>query len=135
MALALGQSFFDGTDEEESAECVASDDRALVLIASWTKEVGAPPAGEDDLAPVSAVVERLVGCWAKAAARHERYAPLGDGLIYADVAGIDGPWAEGESADKAREELEAVLCSWALLRVHEHANDIPEVDGWDLNGL
>lgn len=83
--------------------------------------------------PVPAVVERLVEQYAEVAARHARFTELDDGW-FADVAGLQGAWAEAPTPDEARAELESVIASWALVKIH-NGDRIPLVEGCDLNGL
>ena len=60
--------------------------------------------------------------------RHARYEILGDGTFYAEIPGFDGVYANTETLEASREELEEVLEEWILLRVSKHL-PLPVVDG------
>ncbi len=67
----------------------------------------------------------------RAAMRHARYEILGDGTFYGEIPGFDGVYANTETLEACREELEEVLEEWILLRVAKHL-PLPIVDGNEL---
>jgi predicted RNase H-like HicB family nuclease len=54
----------------------------------------------------------------RAALHHARYEILpSDGSFYGEIPGFDGVYANAETLEECREELEEVLEEWILLRV------------------
>jgi predicted RNase H-like HicB family nuclease len=57
----------------------------------------------------------------QAAMSKARYGILpDDGTIYGEIVGFDGVWANAETLEACRDELEEVLEGWILLRVSLH---------------
>jgi len=54
-----------------------------------------------------------------------------DGSYYGEIAGFEGVYANAESLEKCREELEEVLEEWVLFRVSRNL-PLPTVDGIEL---
>jgi predicted RNase H-like HicB family nuclease len=48
-----------------------------------------------------------------------------------EIPGFDGVWANADTLEGCREELEEVLEEWILLRVSKHL-PLPSVDGIEL---
>ena len=68
----------------------------------------------------------------RAAMRRARYEILpDDGTFYGEIPGFDGVWANADTLEACREELEEVLEEWILLRVSKHLA-VPSVDGIEL---
>ena len=68
----------------------------------------------------------------RAAMRRARYEILpDDGTFYGEIPGFDGVWANTDTLESCREELEEVLEEWILLRVSKHL-PLPTVDGIEL---
>ena len=68
----------------------------------------------------------------RAAMRRARYEILpDDGTFYGEIPGFDGVWANTDTLESCREELEEVLEEWILLRVSKHL-PLPVVDGIEL---
>ena len=68
----------------------------------------------------------------RAAMRRARYEILpDDGSFYGEIPGFDGVWANADTLEGCREELEEVLEEWILLRVSKHL-PLPTVDGIEL---
>ena len=73
---------------------------------------------------------KLIDCWAETAARHAMLEPIGDPPgVFAAVAGIQGPWAFGDTRDEALAELKSVLADWAALKLEDGDDDIPDMEG------
>lgn len=67
-----------------------------------------------------------------AAMRHARYEIVEeDRSYYGEIPGFQGVWADGQSLEGCREQLQEVLEKWILLRVRERL-PLPEVDGHTL---
>jgi predicted RNase H-like HicB family nuclease len=56
----------------------------------------------------------------RAAIRKARYEILPDGTFYGEIVGFKGVYANEDTVEKCREELEEVLEGWILLRVSLH---------------
>jgi predicted RNase H-like HicB family nuclease len=68
----------------------------------------------------------------KAATGKARYEILpDDGSFYGEIAGFDGVWANADTLEACRDELEEVLEGWILLRVSLHF-PLPSIDGIEL---
>lgn len=64
--------------------------------------------------------------------RRARYEILpDDSTFYGEIPGFDGVWANTDTLEGCREELEEVLEEWILLRVSKHL-PLPVVDGIEL---
>jgi predicted RNase H-like HicB family nuclease len=60
-----------------------------------------------------------------------RYEILPDGTFYGEIAGFNGVYANADTLEACRDELEEVLEEWILLRVSRHL-PLPTVDGLEL---
>jgi predicted RNase H-like HicB family nuclease len=68
----------------------------------------------------------------RAAMRKARYEILpDDGTFYGEIPGFDGVYANADTLERCREELDEILEEWILLRVFKHL-PLPAVDGIDL---
>ena len=68
----------------------------------------------------------------RAAMSKARYEILpDDGTFYGEIPGFDGVYANAETLEACRDELEEVLEGWILLRVSLHY-PLPSVDGIEL---
>jgi predicted RNase H-like HicB family nuclease len=54
-----------------------------------------------------------------------------DGTFYGEIEGFQGVYANAETLEACRDELEEVLEEWIFLRVSRQL-DLPVVDGHDL---
>jgi len=66
-----------------------------------------------------------------AAMRKARYEILPDGTFYGEIVGFKGVYANTDTLEECREELEEVLEGWILLRVSLHY-PLPSVDSVEL---
>lgn len=67
-----------------------------------------------------------------AAMQHARIKRLADGSIFATIPPFEGLWANAETEEAARAELQESLEDWILLGFR-HRDPLPIVDGIDLN--
>ncbi len=68
----------------------------------------------------------------RAVMRKARYEILpDDGTFYGWIPGFDGVYANADTLERCREELEEILEEWILLRVFKHLA-LPAVDRIDL---
>jgi len=69
----------------------------------------------------------------KAALHYATYEILtDDGTFYGEIAQCQGVYANAETLESCREQLEEVLEEWILFRLH-HNLLLPVIDGIDLN--
>ena len=70
--------------------------------------------------------------YARAAMRRAKYERLpDDGSYYGEIPGFQGVYANAETLEDCRDELEEVLEEWILFRISEHLA-LPTVDGLEL---
>ncbi len=55
-----------------------------------------------------------------AAMKKARYEILPDGTFYGEIPGFDGVWANADTLEECRDELEEVLEEWILLGISLH---------------
>jgi predicted RNase H-like HicB family nuclease len=68
----------------------------------------------------------------KAAMRRAKYEILADdGSFYGEIQGFDGVYANAETLEACRDELEEVLEEWILFRVSRNLS-LPVVEGLSL---
>lgn len=71
--------------------------------------------------------------YARLAAQMAMVEQTEEGTYFADVEGFPGVWAEADTEDEAREELESVIYGWALLKIEEQDKDLPIIGDINLN--
>jgi predicted RNase H-like HicB family nuclease len=68
----------------------------------------------------------------QAALRHAKYEILADdGSFYGEIPECEGVYANADSLEACREQLEEVLEEWILFRVHQNLA-LPVIDGIEL---
>lgn len=68
----------------------------------------------------------------QAALRHARYEILpDDGAYYGEISECNGVYANAETLEGCRDELQEVLEEWVLFRVHRNL-PLPIIDGIEL---
>jgi len=60
------------------------------------------------------------------------YELLDDGTFYAEIPGIQGVYANSETLETCREQLQEVLEDWIMLGFHQ-GHTLPVIDGINLN--
>jgi predicted RNase H-like HicB family nuclease len=69
----------------------------------------------------------------QAAMRRAKYEILeDDGSFYGHAPDLPGAWANADSLEECREELQEVVEEWIMLGIARH-DPLPVVDGIDLN--
>ena len=68
----------------------------------------------------------------QAAMRAAHYELMEDGRFFATVPPCEGVWADGDTLEAAREELQDVLGDWILIKAR-HGDAFPVVAGVDIN--
>lgn len=65
----------------------------------------------------------------QAAMHHAHYEILpDDGTVYGEISALQGVWANADTVEACREELQEVLEDWLLLKIADH-DPLPTVDG------
>jgi predicted RNase H-like HicB family nuclease len=67
-----------------------------------------------------------------AALREAHYEVMEDGRIFATIAPCQGVWADGDTVEAARDELQSVLEDWILIKAR-HGDTFPLIGGVDIN--
>jgi predicted RNase H-like HicB family nuclease len=74
----------------------------------------------------------LVEAYVKRAMGHAYAREIEPGTWFATVAGLDGAWGDGDTADEARSELREALVGWIAVK-RRFGYDVPAIEGLDLN--
>ena len=77
----------------------------------------------------SALIDRYVASQLRRAVIED----LGEEGLYAEIPGLRGLWADGDTVDAVRVELEDALRSWLNVKIAHCDGDIPQVDQINLN--
>ncbi len=54
-----------------------------------------------------------------------------DGTYFGEIPGFDGVWANNQSLEECRSELQEVLEEWLFLRIAKNRG-VPDIDGMSL---
>ncbi|MGI8777312.1 MAG: type II toxin-antitoxin system HicB family antitoxin [Acidimicrobiales bacterium] len=73
-------------------------------------------------------MDSLIDQWVALAVRHARVRRVDD-LYVADVAGLAGPWADGDTLGGAIASLTEVLADWVVLKLERGDTNIPPMEG------
>ena len=76
--------------------------------------------------------EAMLTDYIQKAMRRARYEILEDGTYYGEIPGFQGVFANAETLEECREQLQDVLEGWILLGLRL-GHRLPTVDGIDLN--
>jgi predicted RNase H-like HicB family nuclease len=69
-----------------------------------------------------------------AAMRKAKYKMLGTSEgFFGEIAGFNGLWASAKSLEACRDELRSVLESWLIIKLRHNDDDLPIVEGINLN--
>ncbi len=60
------------------------------------------------------------------AMRHARYKLIEDGTFFATIPGLEGVWANADTLEGCRTELQSVLEGWLIIKIRE-GDEIPAV--------
>lgn len=81
---------------------------------------------------VEGLPRSIVSLYAKRAEWHARVREVDPGVWVATVAGLDGAYGDGESAQAALDDLFEAVVGWVIVRRRMRLT-IPPIDGLDLN--
>ncbi len=73
----------------------------------------------------------MLTSYIQAAMEKARYEILDDGTYYGEIPGLQGVFANADSLEQCRKELQEVLEGWILLGLRL-GHDLPEIDGIQL---
>ena len=62
------------------------------------------------------------------ALRKAEYRLLDNGTWFAEIPGFEGVWANGQTVEECRIELQEVLEEWLVLKIRDR-DPIPEIEG------
>ena len=74
---------------------------------------------------------KMLTDYIKVSLKKAEYKKLEDGSWYSDIPGFAGVWANGNSVEECRDELQEVLEEWLILKIRDN-DPIPIVNGLDL---
>jgi predicted RNase H-like HicB family nuclease len=67
------------------------------------------------------------------AMKRAAYKLLEDGTHFAEIPELPGVWANGDTLEACRQELQEVLEDWLLLKLRDNDDDIPALQGISLS--
>ncbi len=67
-----------------------------------------------------------------AAMHHAQYKLLEDGTFFGEIPVTPGVWANADTLEACRDELQEVLEDWLMLSIADH-DPLPEIDGITLS--
>jgi len=65
------------------------------------------------------------------ALRKAEYKLLDNGTWFAEIPGFEGIWANGQTVEECRIELQEVLEEWLVLKIRDR-DPIPEIEGAEI---
>ena len=74
----------------------------------------------------------MLTAYIHAAMREARYEMMEDGRFFAVVSPCEGLWADGNTLEGAREQLQDVLEDWILIKAR-HGDIFPVIAGVDID--
>ena len=89
--------------------------------------------GRVSVATVEGLPRSLVEAYADLACRHAKVREVDPGVWFASVAGLEGAWGDGESAEEALGSLREAIIGWVAVKRRLGIQNIPPMEGIDLN--
>jgi len=74
----------------------------------------------------------MITAYIKEAMTRARYKILEDDTFFGEVPGLQGVWANADTLEECRQELQEVLEDWLILKLRDNDNDIPVLGGISL---
>jgi len=74
----------------------------------------------------------ILTAFTNAAMREAKYRILEDGSFFGEIPSCPGVWANQQSLEDCREELQEVLEEWLIVKLRDH-DPLPQIGGIDLN--
>ena len=76
-------------------------------------------------------MKTMLTAYIDAAMRNSKYKILGDGTFYGEIPPLQGVWANADTLEECRIELQSVLEGWIILGL-QFGDQLPEVNGVSL---
>ncbi len=76
-------------------------------------------------------MKTMLTAYIDAAMRNSKYKILGDGTFYGEIPPLQGVWANADTLEECRIELQSVLEGWIILGL-QFDDPIPNVNGVSL---
>ncbi len=76
----------------------------------------------------------MLTTYIQSAMKHAKYEILDDQTFYGEIAGFQGVYANADTLEMCREELQSVLEGWIILGLRM-GHPLPEVDGVRLDAV
>ena len=76
----------------------------------------------------------MLTAYIQSAMRHATYEILDDQMFYGEIVGFQGVYANADTLEQCREELQSVLEGWSILGLRMD-QPLPEVDGLCLDSV
>ena len=73
----------------------------------------------------------MLTAYIDAAMRNAKFETLCDGTVYGEIQGLQGVYANEDTLEQCRDELQSALEGWIILGL-ELGHTIPEMDGINL---
>lgn len=89
------------------------------------------PLGTESNMELWRIPSETLSSYEMAALELARFERLEDGSWYAEIPGFAGVWANGDTEDACRDELQEVLKEWLALKLRDGDDDIPVMAGID----
>jgi predicted RNase H-like HicB family nuclease len=109
---------------------VPGADTALSARFAWLAAATSPIAAPVEL--VEGIPRMQVEAYAQAASRYATVCEVDPSVWFASVAGLDGAWGEGDSAEEARRDLHEAIVGWVAVR-RRLGLEIPVIGNVNLN--
>ena len=74
----------------------------------------------------------MITAYINEAMRRAKYKILDDDTFFGEVPGLQGVWADADTLEECRQELQEVLEDWLILKLRDNDNDIPVLGGISL---
>jgi predicted RNase H-like HicB family nuclease len=74
----------------------------------------------------------MITAYINEAMRRAKYKILDDDTFFGEVPGLQGVWADADTLEQCRQELQEVLEGWLILKLRDNDNDIPVLGGISL---
>lgn len=115
----------------ESPSTDSSDTASVGADYTMSGEAVADP--RVDAETIEGLPRPLVEAFARMAAAHGVAREVDPDVWVASVVGFEGAWADGGTAEEAKKGLSEAIVGWVAVKRRIGAQDIPVIEGLDLN--
>ena len=74
----------------------------------------------------------MITAYINEAMRRARYKILEDDTFFGEIPELQGVWANADTLEECRQELQEVLEEWLILKLRENDTDLPVLGGISL---